>query len=621
MFNQSKKIQRKWVLGLCTLLVSSLAFAKSAIINVNDYGVVPDSGTDSTYGVFKAIRAAKKSGAEKIVFPKGRYDFYIDRATEKLVYISNNDPGVKRIIFPLYDFETLEIDGQGSEFIFHGGINPFVVDHSSNITFSNFSVDFARSFHSESTVLATGKGYLDLEIPAQFPYKINEAGILKFQAKVDNPPGKITIDKLERRKAVENEHNYQYKRVLEFDAKLRETAYMVRDISTGNGLSAKKLPGKNKVRVFHPKFKAQVGNVLVFQFKHRSFPAFVISDSRDVNLDNITIHHAGGMGVLGQRCHNVTVQNSAVTPSKGRMVSATADATHFSNCTGKIKLLNNLFENQKDDATNIHGIYVAVDKIIDDKTLEVRLQHPQQYGFDFIDAGDELELVHAPSMVTYSTATVAKSTRISSEITRVEFTQAFDKRLQEGDSIAEVRDYAEVLIKGNTIRRNRARGMLLNSRGKTVVEDNFFHTPGSAILFEGDANFWYEQGGVSQAIIRNNVFENSFYSQWGRGVIAVAAGIDDKFKEKSRYNKNIIIENNTFKVFDKAPILNLFSVSGLVFKNNLIEKTTAYPERNHKYQSLFVVNNSDDINISSNNNLVGFNENKSTLLRPTKKLK
>lgn len=56
------------------------------------------------------------------------------------------------------------------------------------------------------------------------------------------------------------------------------------------------------------------------------------------------------MGIVGQRTHNVTVESCKVTPSNGRMISCTADATHFSNCTGKIELSHCIFENQMDDA-------------------------------------------------------------------------------------------------------------------------------------------------------------------------------------------------------------------------------------------------------------------------------
>lgn len=606
----------KFTLSLSLFLFSLCTIANDKVIDISDFGAIKDTGSDSTHSLYKALQEAKKIGATKITFPKGRYDFYEERAADRLMYISNNDPGIKRITFPLSLFNNLEIDGNNSTFIFHGGLVPFILDESSHIILRNFSIDFSRAFHSEALIVGAGKGYLDLKFTDQFPYKINEAGILKFQSQLFQASGIKSKDRLKRKQISQDEYKYEYKRVLEFNFALREPEYMAQDIFTGNALRAEKLDGGDVVRIFHPNLKAKVGNILVFQAKHRDYPGVVISDSNNVELHNITIHHAGGMGVIAQRSHNITIKDSKVSPSKGRIVSTTADATHFVNCTGKIKLIDNLFESQKDDATNIHGIYAAIDKIIDDKTVEIKLQHPQQFGFDFIGSETELELVHGPSLITYGSALVAKSTRVSNEVTRIEFVKPFDSRLQKGDSVAEVRDYAHVIIKGNTIRKNRARGMLLNSRGKTLVENNYFHTSGSAILFEGDANFWFEQGGVRDVTIKNNIFENSFYSQWGQGVIAVDAGIDEQFKETSRYNKNIVIKGNTFKVFDKAPILNLFSVSHLVFENNIIEKTTGYPERK-KYDSLFLINNSDNITISINNILQGFSESKSQLLSPT----
>lgn len=52
-------------------------------------------------------------------------------------------------------------------------------------------------------------------------------------------------------------------------------------------------------------------------------------------------------------------------PGKKRMISITADATHFSNCGGQIRLIDCTFENQKDDASNIYGLYMPVDTIFD----------------------------------------------------------------------------------------------------------------------------------------------------------------------------------------------------------------------------------------------------------------
>lgn len=61
------------------------------------------------------------------------------------------------------------------------------------------------------------------------------------------------------------------------------------------------------------------------------------------------------------------------------------------------------------------------------------------------------------------------------------------------------------------------------------------------------------------------------------------------------YHQNILIENNTFKVFDPR-ILNLYSVDGLTFKNNTIEKTDYYPYTLDE-QNPFVQNYCKNINI------------------------
>ena len=69
------------------------------------------------------------------------------------------------------------------------------------------------------------------------------------------------------------------------------------------------------------------------------------------------------------------------------MISITADATHYVNCGGYIRMIDCTFENQKDDATNIHGLYMAVEKVGGaDKLLLAG--NSGQYGVDFIVRDD-----------------------------------------------------------------------------------------------------------------------------------------------------------------------------------------------------------------------------------------
>ncbi|MEI8366745.1 MAG: hypothetical protein WCF65_10050, partial [Parachlamydiaceae bacterium] len=91
------------------------------------------------------------------------------------------------------------------------------------------------------------------------------------------------------------------------------------------------------------------------------------------------------------------------------------------------------------------------------------------------------------------------------------------------------------------------------------------------------------------------VFENCLFGVWGKSVIDVAAGIRED-KELSRYNKNIRIYNNTFRIFDDVLLLNLYGVDGLEWKNNKVERTADYPA-NRKNDNLFKVEYSDHIKI------------------------
>jgi len=546
---------------LCWLFAGlASAAAAGATLDAARFGAIPDDGQDDTLAVRAALEQAKRQGAERLVFPKGRYDFYPDQAVERYQFISNNDEGLKRIAFSIEGMEAFEVDGQGSGFLFHGYISPFAIDGSRGIALRNFSVDYARPFHSEGKILCVTNTYADLEIAPEYPFSV-ENGLLKFH---DGKAGKART-------------LYPVRGLLEFDPVKRETAYQARDYGLGDDILAQDL-GNRRVRLLREKLKGTPGNVFVFGPSHRLVCGIAISDSRDVTVEDVTLFHCGGMGVIGQRSRDLFVRRVKVTPPPGkeRLVSLTADATHFVNCGGQVVLEDCLFELQKDDATNVHGIYVRIVERLSPAAVLVKLVHPQQFGFDFIRKGQTLELVKGPALTPLAYPVVKSVERLNKEYTRLTFKAPLPEAVEVGDALAASDGYAALTIRGCTIRGNRARGILLNSRGPTVVENNVFHTAGAAILFEGDARFWYEQAGVSDCVIRNNLFENCNYGVWGGALIECRAGIDPAFRATSRYNSNIRITGNTIRAFHPA-LLDFYSVRGLTFTNNVVEKTDAYP--------------------------------------------
>jgi len=540
-------------------LFSGVLRGQGQTISIEQFGAVRDSEQDATPAVRKALAYIRHHPVSRLLFPRGRYDFYPELAPEKYVFTSNNDEGLRRIVFLLSGFSGLEIDGQGSAFLFHGYINPFVIEGSKNITLRNFSVDWERTFHSEGKILSVDKDGMELQFSAAYPYKIDN-GMLTF------------VDK----KGVE----YPYGDLLEFDPVKRETAFMARDQYFGRNLPAREIsPGQ--VRLLVPGLEGTVGNIIVFNALRRSCSAIAVSDSRGLRCDSLAIYHCGGMGIVAQRSRDIDIEHLSVTarPGSGRVLSLTADATHFANCAGRLRILHSLMENQMDDATNIHGIYVQVVKRLSGNSVLVQLKHEQQVGFDFIKMGMQLELVRSTTLEAYDTLRVQRVERINKEYTVVAFAGALPEGVLVGkDVMAAIDDRPDVIIRHCTIQRNRARGLLIGSRGKVIIDSNYFHTPGAGILFEGDGRYWFEQSGVRDVTVRDNVFDNCNYGVWGNAAIQVGSGIGKEYQAASRYNRNIRILHNTFHVFDPR-VIHAYSVQGLRFAGNMITGSQDYPNK------------------------------------------
>ena len=534
-------------------------------MNIQNYGARPNDGSDTTPAVRDAIREMRSRKAPRLVFPQGRYHFWPQRAEEHYLFVSNNDEGLKRIAFPLFDVSGLEIEGEGSEFIFHGFLVPFALQGCRNVTLRNFSMDWERTFHSEAEVLSTakeadtGRTRVDLRIPEQFPYRIEHERLEFIGEGAVLPVGNL----------------------LEFDPIRRETAFRVSDnYAFAQSHKAKQIePGFIQLTAEFSTVPTP-GNIAVIGGDERLCPGIAVSDSTGIKLVDVTIHHCGGMGVIAQRTTDIALTRVQVTPSeiagRRRMVSSTADATHFVNCGGLIEMTDCLFENQMDDPTNVHGIYARISQVLSGTEIEVERVHGQQQGIDITQAGDTLEFVSRETLLTYHEAGVAAVERWNKQFSRVTLTAPLPPQVNPSDAIASLSWRPDVMIQGCTARNNRARGFLLSTGGKVLIEDNHFHTPGAAILIAGDANYWFESGAVRDVTIRHNHFDNCNYGVWGRAAIDICPEIAPEHRVGTYFHRNITIENNTFDVFDPR-LLHAHCVDGLVFRDNTVRLSTAYP--------------------------------------------
>ena len=121
-----------------------------------------------------------------------------------------------------------------------------------------------------------------------------------------------------------------------------------------------------------------------------------------------------------------------------------------------------------------------------------------------------------------------------------------------------------------------------------MIEENTFAVQGAAILIAGDANGWYESGAVRNVVIRRNTFDNCLIAptQFSDGVIAIWPEIHRDVPGQY-FHRNIRIEENTFRVFDR-PILYAHNADGLSFVRNIIQRTAFRPPWHPLHDAMFL---------------------------------
>jgi hypothetical protein len=548
---------------------------QSGNVNISDFGLTPETGEDASRVVRKALEYCKDNGSNRLTFEPGRYDFYPDYTYETFMFISNNHDGLKGVAFLLRDMEDFEIYAPGAVFVFHGYTMPFLIENCKNIKLTGFSIDIDRTFQSEGVILQAGRDQLEVYFPEEYPFSV-ENERLKFY---DNT-GKI---------------EFPFGNLLEFDPNRKETAYMVRDYYIGNNIKTEQTSSRT-VKLHIPGIQGEKGNIMVFAPNHRLTPNIVASYSNDVEISDVTMHNSGGMGFIAQFCKDITIHGMVVTPSEGKVVSCTADATHFSNCKGTILIEDCLFENQMDDATNVHGIYMRIEEILSPNKLIVRLVHHEQLGMQLFKKGENIEFVDAETAITYGHAKMSHVNRLNKNLAEITFSQNIPGEVKLKDVIGTT-EFPEIILRNSIFRNNRARGVLLGSRESILVEGCTFHIPGSAIMTGGDLQYWFEQGGVHNMTIRNNVFDSCMFGNWGSAVITIGAGKSPEPENAPRFNRNLIIENNEFYIVDPR-LVNATSVDGLIFKDNKIVQSEEYPLSNANMEP-FTIERSINVEIDN----------------------
>ncbi len=540
--------------------------------------VDPDPGTKDFAPLVRQILDAHPDGEVTIRFGEGTFDFYPEQAAGGYFSISNNDNGYKCCAFRLENMRRVRIEGAGEKtrLKFHGAIVPFRVARCKQIAFDGFTVDYDASFIFEGRVVANDPSARSITLRLLDPEHFEIRGGQPWFTGYDrsSPFGENILFDPETRSPYYRAEQYEH------DPKYPLRAERLGDsLVRLSGYTSRELP--------------PVGSVYTDKGPHstnRRYPGFSFYRSTGIEVSNVTLHDSGGMALIAENCRDIVCSEYRVEvpPGSGRMVSASADATHFVGCSGKIVLRNCRFESMLDDATNIHGVYMTIADRLSDNRFGARFGHFQQEGFDFAEKGDSLVFIDRADLSVIGCGQVEEVVRVNENyyVIRTGFdlgTIPDSVRIAVGNRASD----ADAEISGCTVRYNRARSLLISTSGSVRVENCDLSSMMAGIRICGDANYWFESGRTRNVVIRNNRFGTMATGGWSpQAVLQIDPAIPHEARSgKTPYHGCIRFEENTVESFDNQLIYALSVDSLVIGRNRFVDSRRFEP----RFEQLSVI--------------------------------
>lgn len=560
----------------------------TTIIYMKDFGLRKTHKKDCVKIINKALKSIKDDTPKKLIFNRGEYHFYPEYTIRKYYFESNTtDENPRKCAFLFENIKNLVIEGNGSRFIFHEQMQPFTFDNCKNVVLKDVSIDWDQPLIAQGEILKVTDEFIELAINLEeSPYRIDKGKLFFNVGRHEKEPWKSSM---------------------EFD---RDGHFVVPNTGDSgclgkgwnNYMAENIIPGI--VRIYYPfTRKPAVGNFLVMRHAERIHSGIFIQESNNITIKNVNLYHATGLGILAQFSENLTFDGYRAIPNKmkKRYFGGGDDGLQVSNCKGLITVKNCEFAGLMDDPINVHGTSVRIEKIVSEKQLECRFVHNQSIGMPWGHAGDIISFIENKSMQSITTGEVESFKRINDKLFLLTFKNPVPKQLKAKNALENLTWSPDLHVSNTHFKSCRARGLLVSTPGKVIIENNVFESSGSAILIAGDANGWYESGAVTDVLIKNNIFTelcNTSSYQFCEGIISIFPIIPEFNANTPPFHKNIRIVNNEFHPFD-YPVLYAKSVDGISFNNNTVTRSHRFKPYHHRKYT-FTFEASKNISITGN---------------------
>jgi hypothetical protein len=462
------------------------------VINISDFGAVPDDGKDDTPAIRAALaRIQTISGRTALVFTGGSYDFFAasaSRATYPVTAVHKQWDFITP--FHLNGLENLTIDGGGSTFVMHGRMTPFVLNACKDIKVMRLSIVHERPSVFELEVVSKGDSEIEYEAVANDRFLIENNRVVWLDA--DDKPQVPNV--------------FQY-----YDPGKDITRRCPDPLNKATLISR---TGENRIRVHYERGKGlhkEIQPGIVFQFRNgiRKQSGAVIYECEKTIFEQVNVHAWNGLGFVSQFCRDLTLKDMRMQPhpDSKRSNAGFADAIQIFASRGEILIENNRFAGLHDDHINIYGQMMKVVEVDSSGLLSAIFTSNETEGFLNFRIGDQLVLRNPKTLEAADRFNVEDSWLLDDKTMRIRL---------DGDIPESYQGYwienqtwipDKVTIRGNYFSRVPTRSILMYVGRDVVIENNTFHRiPMASILIQCPDQRYALQNHVEKLTVRNNVF-------------------------------------------------------------------------------------------------------------------
>ena len=528
------------LLGVC-LCACAGEQREAKRINLADFGAIPNDGQNDREAFTKALDECRKHPGSTLYIAPGAYNLRDEKALEYEYKAINGQYGenVQGHFFKpkgdyvigldLDNFLDITIEAYGVTLVQEGWYEAVSITNARNVTIKGLKLTHKRPPFTTGEIIASHPDYFDMRIdPEKYPFI------------TDQVTGRLQYYDVNKKRLYTREWG-----------------------------SKKELLDNQTIRVYTKKHPP-VGDLCSLVHCGHSRAGILIKESADITLDDVTIHSQPGMGIVGHRSENITMNNLQIIPAAGMVSSTNTDATHFTSCKGNILFDGCKFAGQGDDCTNVHNYYWTIYQEPEANAVRVTVENADLHALslDYPDVGDTLALV---SKTNLSTEMLFRVENVSTSVEEWKVLVTLDKEFTYDPKdyyMTNITRRPSVDILNNTVRSHMARAYLIKTGNVRIAGNAIYESSGTAIQLGAEAS-WRESGPVQNVLIENNWIVGCGYDQGAQRGTVICAEVNGIRAKADLVNSNIVIRNNVIEAIGENAIY-ISDTKGIEIYNNEI---------------------------------------------------